>query len=215
MGRVDKWGCVKGKPQGARLHSLRWAPFAIRAPEDSLRSSSEVPLAWLAGHSLRASASGLRCLRRPGWIERPAPFFPTRVRMCVQLTAVAGRIGNMGGTGRGRLSSAALLGKLRFPVLDSGADASTERAVSLRAERAKASESQPAQRSEQDCLARRTAKRAASAWPTGERPRLARTASEASRERPPSRAGGGFPHIRVLQFLPRGTKVTGPEISFN
>ena len=35
-------------------------------------------------------------------------------------------------------------------------------------------------------------KRTASAWPTAERPRLAQTASAASRERPPSRDSGGF-----------------------
>ena len=59
--------------------------------------------ARLARGTLAALLASLWCLRRPGWIERPGPFFPTRVRMCVQLTAVAGRIGNMGGTGRGRL----------------------------------------------------------------------------------------------------------------
>ena len=149
--------------------------------------------ARLARGTLAALLASLWCLRRPGWIERPAPFFPTR-------------LGCVSGRRRWLAELATWVGLEGAACSTTAADASTERAVSSRAERAKASESQPAQRSEQDCLARRRAKRAAR-YPRAKRADGSE-ASGANLARPPSRAGGGFPHVRVLQFLPRCTRAS-------
>ena len=118
-----------GKPQVARLRSPRrpriedsrdhenrrfsndCARLTIRGSHGSLHSPFEQSSASIqsADRSLPALPA-VACLRRPGWIERPAPSNPTRVGCVLSRCAVANCSENRGRTGRGRLSTAGAVG---------------------------------------------------------------------------------------------------------